>query len=79
MGKYLSKAKYYEEKIRRLHEHGIGPGYAEARRYLNELSDLAKRAWEKDKTDAPLIHGIMKSMQQIVDDMKEKETNSDVT
>ncbi len=36
MGKYLSRAKEYEKEIMRLHEHGIGTGYAQAQRYLND-------------------------------------------
>ena len=83
MGKYLSRAKEYEKEIRRLHEHGVGTGYAQARRYLNELEDLMKHASraknKNDERDTPFIHGIVKLMQQMVDQMKEKETNSGST
>ena len=73
MGKLLTRAIEYEQEIRA----SVGSGDdIEAQEKLRGLEYIYGRAGrsknKKDVSDRPYIHGIVKSMQQLVDGMKKK-------
>lgn len=75
MGESLKKAMEYEKKIKVSVESGDDVG---AEQNLSKLECVYGRAGrsknKKDKSDTPYIHGIVKSIQQLVDEMKKKKT-----
>lgn len=72
--KYLEEANWLREEIKRLYEHGRHTGYKQARKFLNEISDLMASASQSrhGKTQWPLIYSIHRDMQQLMDEWGEE-------
>ncbi len=71
---YLSKARRQADKIEYYYKYAGNTGYSQARYHMDELISLVFKATasKKYKGEAPVIHGIMKEMQQKMDEMKER-------
>jgi len=78
MSKYLRDAYRHAEKIEYYHEHAGSRGYSQALYHLTKLANLvfSARNSKKYKNEEPLIHSIMQSKQQMVDEMKDREKDS---
>ena len=72
MAGYLPEAQRHAEKIDYFYKHAGTRGYSQALYHLDEIASLAIKAQnsEKYREEVPVIHGIMKSMQEMMDKMK---------
>ena len=72
MGRYLREARHHAEKIEYYYNHAGTAGYSQAVYHWDKLSDLMVRAMrsKNDKSDAPVIRGIIDSSQTLMDEMK---------
>ena len=79
MAGYLSDARRHAERIKYFHKYADRNGYAQAVYHHDKLSSLVFKAMnlKKYKDEAPLINGIRKSMQKLMDEMKDREKGSD--
>ena len=72
MGRYLRDARHHAERIEHYYKHAGTAGCSQAEYHWNKLSDLMVRATrsKNDKTDAPVIRGIIDSSRTMMDEMK---------
>ena len=72
MGRYLRDARHHAEKIEHYYKHAGNAGYTQAVYHWDKLSDLMVRATrsKNDKSDAPVIRGIIDSCRTMMDEMK---------
>jgi len=69
MGKYANKARYHEKQIRYYHATAGENGYKQAMYHWDELGRLRLSG---DKTDAIVISEIIKSLDEIMTEMKDR-------
>ena len=74
MGQYLRDARRHAERIEYYDRHAGTAGYAQAEYHWNTLSELMSRAScsRNDKSDAPVIAGIIDSSRAMMDAMRAK-------
>ncbi len=81
MGRYLRDARRHAEKITHYYEHAGTAGYSQAEYHWNKLSESMVRATrsKNDKSDAPVISGIIDLCRTMMDEMKAAAFNDDTS
>lgn len=78
MGKHLREAYRHAQKIEYYYKHAGPAGYSQAVYHWDKIAELKHGAMrsKKDQSDAPIIYSILKSTQQMMDEMKKRGTDS---
>lgn len=79
MAGYLRDARRHAEKIEYYYKYAGSRGYAQAVYHWDKLVSLVLSAMnsKRYKNEAPLINSIRRSMQKMMDEMKDREKDPD--